>query len=183
MLVEHASGVHFFDAEPWGPDELDWAEQDCEIVYTDASALGIGVWFPWISLAYFCDLPGDPPAETIFFFEALAICCAMHCAIRFRLDTRLQRLKRLGVYSDNSNSVDIFNTLKAKPPYNHILRSSVDLVLEKQFQYRVQHIPGKDNIIADALSRRQFDFVRELVPDVVIKNFIPPLDALGAVKK
>ncbi|TFY52988.1 hypothetical protein EVJ58_g9702 [Rhodofomes roseus] len=181
--VENAQGVCFLDAEPWGLDELDWADPLCEIAYTDASAQGIGLWFPWLKQAYFCDLPGDPPADTIFFFEALAVCCAMHCIVQWRRDTGCLQLRRFGVYSDNSNSVNIFDSLRAKPAYNSILRSAVDLCISESFQFRVQHIPGKDNVIADALSRRQFDLVQELVPDVNITTFQPPRDALGAIKK
>jgi len=47
----------------------------------------------------------------------------------------------------------------------------------------VEHIPGQQNVIADALSRFHNELVKDLVPTAQIFDFEPPRDALGAAKK
>jgi hypothetical protein len=52
-----------------------------------------------------------------------------------------------------------------------------------KFEVRVVHVPGVDNVVADALSRFNNAYVLRLVPDLVILTFQPPLGMLGAYKK
>ncbi|KAJ7772338.1 hypothetical protein B0H16DRAFT_1714534 [Mycena metata] len=49
------------------------------------------------------------------------------------------------------------SSLRAKPAYNEILKSSVDVLIANNFQLRVFLIPGKKNVVADALSRWRND--------------------------
>ena len=51
-------------------------------------------------------------------------------------------ISRLVVFSDNTNTVAILNSLCAKPEYNSILKSAVGLLLSFKAQLRVLHIPG-----------------------------------------
>ncbi len=113
-----------------------------------------------------------------FFFEALAVCSALH-----RLPpwiTAGRHIQHLGVLSDNTNTVNIFNTLRADPPYNPILISAVDVRLRFDIDMRVDYIPGELNSIADAISRYNFDRAVRLDPLLVLFPFILPRDALGA---
>ena len=183
--VQQARGVFFFGAEPWNIPDLAPAHPDHELVYTDASALGMGIWLPWHCQGFFCERPSDAPVGIIFYFEALAVCIGLHQAIAYRSQHGFPAANRIGVYSDNSNTVDIFNSLKALPDYSRILRSAVDLSLctDAHVQFRVEHIAGKENTIADALSRCRFDLVRSLIPAVQINICQPPQSALGAVGK
>jgi hypothetical protein len=114
----------------------------------------------------------------IFYFEALAVCAAVHL-----LADMDDRPSKLLVYTDNTNTVAMFNSLRAQPPYNGLLRSAMDVLLEHGVDLRVAHVPGEENTIADALSRFQNERVLTLVPDVDILDFIPPQDALGASEK
>ncbi|KAH9857232.1 hypothetical protein C2E23DRAFT_900451 [Lenzites betulinus] len=123
--------------------------------------------------------PASAPTNTIFFFEALAICAAVHRARAWRRAGRF--VKRFAILSDNSNSVAIFNTLRASPRYNGILKSAIDVMVDCGVDVRVDHIPGTLNVIADALSRGRLDFVREHVPNITLLPLIPPQDALGPV--
>ncbi len=181
-LVGHlrtATGIHFLTAETWTPADLDEHDPQHEFAMVDASALGMGVYFPWRHIGYFCDLPANPPSDAIFFYEALSVCTALHRVPAWREAGRA--IFRLAVLSDNSNAVSIFNSLKAEPAYNSILISAVDVILNTGVDLRVDHVPGELNVVADALSRRRFDLARSLDPSLTLLSLIPPQDALGAV--
>jgi hypothetical protein len=86
-------------------------------------------------------------------------------------------LQKLVIYTDNLNTVQIFNSLSAQPAYNEILKTAVDYLLSdisNPIQLRVIHVPGELNTIADALSRGSLHSVVDNVPDIVINNFTPP---------
>lgn len=122
-------------------------------------------------------VPGSPPKDTIFFFEALAVVSVVDAV------TRLPSIPaRLLIYSDNSNTVDIFHSLRSLPPYNDLLKFTVSLLIKFNISLRVVHVPGVDNGIADALSR--FDNARALAacPGLSISTFQPPRAALGQEK-
>ena len=95
-------------------------------------------------------LPTDsvPPSGTIFYFKALAVVSVVHAA------SRMQNIPRcLLVYSDNTNTVNIFHSLRALPPYNDLLKFTVSILMDHDISLRVIYVPGADNIIADSLSR------------------------------
>ncbi|KAH9950545.1 hypothetical protein B0H21DRAFT_666832, partial [Amylocystis lapponica] len=146
--------------------------------YVDASGLGLGIYFPWRQIGLYADLPCDMPPGAIFFFEAVAACSAIHEFGRRLRGPTLRR--RLAIRSDNTNTCAIFTTLRALPTHNSILKSAVDVMLAHDIDVRLTHIPGVENSVADALSRRRFDIVQRLVPDLPVEVFTPPRDALGA---
>jgi hypothetical protein len=75
------------------------------------------------------------------------------------------------IHTDNRNTVDIFTSLRALPDYNSILRTSVDLLYAGNHDLRVLHIPGVQNEVADALSRRDYTRAWCLRPDLEISEF------------
>jgi hypothetical protein len=172
--IKNSDGIHFLKSVIWSPHD---AGHTTMVAYTDASSKGIGVWFPGEHVGYQCSLPSNAPKDAIFFFEALAVCSAILLARSFRKTTRLI------VYTDNTNTFNIFNSFAAKPVYNRILMSSIDMLIEDEVDLRVYHILGKDNLIADPLSRYKNDLACLLLPGLIISLFIPPQDALGASKK
>ncbi|KAH9858114.1 hypothetical protein C2E23DRAFT_865081 [Lenzites betulinus] len=176
--VVNASGIRLLDANAWSPRDLIQGSLGDEFALTDASGVGMGIYFPWLSLGFYCDLPTGAPTDTIFFFEAWAVCAAIHRAGAWREAGRFVR--RLAVLSDNSNSVAIFNSLRATPTYNPILKSAINVMIDCDIDVCVDHIPGELNVIADALSRGKLDLVRERVPGITLLQFSPPRDALGA---
>ena len=60
---------------------------------------------------------------------------------------------------------------------------SIDMLLEDELDLQVFHIPGKDNLIADPLSRYKNRPTTTLFPGLIIGTFLPPQDVLEAPKK
>ncbi|KAJ7939196.1 hypothetical protein B0H13DRAFT_2300949 [Mycena leptocephala] len=108
--LRESAGILLFEAVDWNR----FTEADVTIFCEASLHLGMGFWMPELLLGFYSPTPLEPPAETIFFFEAFALC--------------------------------------ATPNYNPLLRTTVDNNLD----LRVLHIKGKENYIADAVSRQQF---------------------------
>lgn len=147
-------------------------------VYTDASGDGMGYWFPSLNLGFQSHLPDGCPLGTIFFFEALAVTAAILDAVE-----RLHPYDRLAVFTDNMNSVVMFNTLAALPPYNWLLLIAMDAILASHVDLRVFHVAGIHNTVADCLSRWKNEDAVQVSPGLTISPFQPPRNTLGASKK
>jgi hypothetical protein len=112
-------------------------------------------------------------------FKALCVALAIHSIQAHCLTTQTAV-----IYTNNTNSVDMFNSLWALPAYNPILISSVDILIAQSLDLRVLHIEGEKNSVADTLSCGNFELAKSLAPGgLTIINFSPPQDALGVVKK
>jgi hypothetical protein len=70
--------------------------------------------------------------------EMLAVLSVLRHAM---VDQNRQREKIL-MYTDNTNTVDAFNSLHADPSHNTILIQAVDLQVETLCQVRVLYIEG-----------------------------------------
>jgi hypothetical protein len=151
------SGSRVLQSVDWNPDTADIT------AYCDALLTGLGFWFPDLSTGFCSSVPEDPSKDTIFYFEALSVLSAT--------------LNKLVVYTDNLNTVHMFNSLSALPAYNEILKSAVDQLLSdinNPIQLRVIHISGESNTVADALSRGQLHTVVDNVPNITVNTFSPP---------
>ena len=172
--IKRSNGVHFLKSVVWSPSDTGHTTM---VAYTDASSKGLGVWFPGEHVGYQCPLPLNAPKDAIFYFEALAVCSAILLASSF------QKTSHLIVYTDSTNTFDIFTSLAAKPVYNKILMCSIDMLLEDDLDLHVFHIPSHDNLIANPLSRYKNRLATILSPGLIIGTFTPPQDAMGAPKK
>jgi hypothetical protein len=148
------------------------------MVYCNVCPEGLDFWYLSTHLGFYVPTPSNPLASVIFYFEALCILCAL-------IDTahRIENGARLLIYTDNLNSVHIFNSLSCLPSYNHLLRHAIDILLSHNIDLRVLHVPGVNNGVADALSRCHFSSALDLDPDLKISPFQPPRWTLGAAKK
>ncbi|PBK84919.1 hypothetical protein ARMGADRAFT_1088068 [Armillaria gallica] len=171
--IEKSDGVCCFDSTNW-----DLILDATITVLCDACLNGMGFWIPKIACSFVCPTPALPEGEeVIFFFEALCVCAAIHWVAE-TLSPELR--KRVTIFMDNMNTVDIFNSLRALPTYNPILKAAVDVMISHSIDLHVIHIPGPDNKIVDALSRSLFLKARKLVPCLLILSFKPPHEVLGA---
>jgi hypothetical protein len=172
--IRESSGVYLLRSLHWGESEAD------QILYCDACLEGMGFWYPFTSdpVAFYSPVPPDIPPHFIFYYEALCVLSALqHASQTLCIPSRIM------IYSDNTNTVDIFHSLRALPAYNFILRSAVDILLKSNHQLRVQYVPSDQNDIADAISRQQFNRALTLCPKLRINFFEPPRLPLGAPKK
>jgi hypothetical protein len=82
-------------------------------------------------------------------------------------------------YCDNTNTVDIFNTLSARPRINPILKEFIDIIVPSHHDFKVIWIPTAENSVADALSRFDIDKACRLVAGLRVNTFEPPRITLG----
>ena len=160
--LESSSGVLLLKSIHWGLSDA------THVIYCDACPSGMGFWYPGLDIGFVSPTPTQWNPLLIFYFEALCVLSALHDAHR-----RSPSGSRFLIYTDNSNTVDIFNTLRALPDYNHLLLTAVDILDEGHHDLRVLHVPGVKNGVADALSRLQLTRALELVPGLKISPFQP----------
>ena len=78
--------------------------------------------------------------------------------------SRLQN-KKVKFYIDNRALVDIINTQTSKSKrVMALMRPFILYTLQNNIIFRARHIEGKNNEIADAISRQQWDRFRRLAP-------------------
>ena len=161
--LSNSSGIHLLKS-------IYWDTHDATLtIYCDACPEGMGFWYPHLNIAFYAPTPYYENPDLIFYFEALCVHSALFDAHRRTGDGE----GRFLIYTDNSNTVDIFNTFRALPPYNHLLKTAVDILNHGNNDLRVLHVPGVDNAVADALSRADFYRALGLVPNLKILTFDP----------
>ena len=160
--LDESSGVRLFKSMKWEINEA-----TC-VAETDACPQGFGFWYPDLGLGFATSTPQGTPSTQIIFYEALAVLSVLDDA-----RCRFPSGSKIVVYCDNSATVAMFNSLRALPEYNCILKAAVDVLMLRDFQLRVLHIAGDLNSVADALSRADFMKALQLHPGLSIKAFEP----------
>jgi len=150
---------------------LSWGLKDATLlIYCDACPARMGFWYPKMRIGFYSPTLAYQNPELILYFKALCVLSAIY-------DAHHRSLHRSGgylvVFTDNSNTVDIFNTLRALPPYNNILKAAVDIITEGDHSLHVLHIPGVENVVADALSRADFQRALNVIPNLKLSTFEP----------
>lgn len=171
--MDHLKGLFCYKLLDFDP-----LVEDVVVAYTNASGIGLGLWFPHENFTGQCQLPTDPPKDTIYFFKALVVCLAIHF-----IPNMTEIPSKMLIYTDNSNTVAMFNSLRAHPPYNTILLVAVDILQQYDVDLWAEFIPGYSNRVVDTLSWFQNKHLLMLAPAASFFDFEPPWNALGAVKK
>jgi hypothetical protein len=170
-ILSTAIGVRFIDNDCWEDHEADM------VVWTDAS-LKLAIAFVYANKGFVYEIrEADPKVKIdIFFLEMIGILSAVHHAASLPSPP-----KRLLIWSDSLNSVQIHNSLRATEAlHNGVLLAIASIIIRTGIDLRVRHIPGKENIRADLLSRFLFkDFHRQF-PSYRVHSFEPPRDLLPA---
>ena len=161
--IERSDGVQLFKSISWSPSVADF------VIYCDACPEGMGFWYPAFKDGYYAPTPVNVPSNVIFYYETLCVVSAL-----VNVASRAPHGSKILIYTDNLNSVDIFRSLHCLPSYNHLLRLAMDVLIENDFSLRVLHVPGEDNIIADALSRVHFSVALQIEPYLNLHTFNPP---------
>src|SRR5882724_4821579 len=166
--IEASDSVHMLDA-------IEWNEQDANLViYYDASLSGLGFVAPQLKLSFYVLTPDDSPLQTIFFFKALCISAAILWALG--LDGPIHHLL---IFTDSLNCVEMINSLSTQEGYNEILLFVMRILVTTKISLQVFHVPGADNVTADALSRNLPRVAVMSLPGLEIHLFEPPRGTLG----
>ena len=152
-----------------------WDMTDATVtIYCDACPEGMGFWDPATLKGFYSPTPDEWCKRFIFYFEALCVLSAIHY-----IDLNFPFASRILIYTDNQNTVDMFNSYWCSPDYNLILKAAIDIIIPHQHDLRVLHVPGVENGVADALSRCDFMRALDLAPGLTIDLFTPYTWVLG----
>ncbi|TFY77497.1 hypothetical protein EWM64_g6514 [Hericium alpestre] len=168
---ERFDGIHIITSHEWDSSQADL------IIYCDASLTGgLAFWSPAHHRGFLSELPTAPSnADTIFWYEALTVVSALDWACSLSPTPQ-----RVAIFSDSLNTVQMFNSMRARPSYNELLLFTCRKLLLHHVDLRVFHIAGEVNIIADTLSRNLLHVALQYEADLDIHLFQPPRLTLGA---
>ena len=89
--------------------QINWDTSSANItLYCDTCLEGMGFWSPDKCVGYYSPVPETTTKEHIFYYEALCILSAIHYVTNFLC---VPPTSKILIYTDNDNTVAIFNTL------------------------------------------------------------------------
>lgn len=162
-------GVYFISSTDWSAEDADM------LLLTDACLFGMGFWSPHLLLAFQTRI-NTAISRPIFYWEAYTVVSALHWA----LHSSSPPPRRVLIYCDNMNTVNLFSSLRALPQYNPLILTACDMMIRFGCQLRVAHISGAQNGVADSLSRFDNPTALSQVPNLSVLPFTPPQLMLGA---
>ena len=168
--LQLTAGIHLLSSIAWTEEEADL------VIFMDTSLTGFGMWLPALHVAYYRRIPPSSVRFKIFYYEALAVVCAIHWAAQ-----RTPLPRQVAIHTDNMNTVDMFSSMKPRVSFVEMMKFAVDVLLASNMDLRVFHISGNLNDVADKLSRNQLSAVHDSHPDLQILHYEPPSQLLGAL--
>ncbi|CAA7267380.1 unnamed protein product [Cyclocybe aegerita] len=100
-LLDNSSRVFLLKSLLWDFDNT------TSLVYCDVCPKGMGFWYPNLGLGFYSPTPSHANPELIFYFEALCILSALYDA---HLCSPPRGDGHFIIFTDNSNTVDIFES-------------------------------------------------------------------------
>lgn len=154
--------------------DVDWVSADDLHLYTDSAgnaALGCGVYFKgeWSYLQWPSSWSHTGLLTDITFLELVPIFLA------FYLWRHQFKSLRVRFACDNMSVVHILNTKTSKSErVMQLVRRMVLWSLQGSFHFSAHHVPGRSNIIADSISRFQWQEFRLAAPNASIQPTVVP---------
>ena len=140
--------------------EHGWEDDSAIQLFTDAAAsIGFGAYFngKWVQGRWPEDVLRNPPS--IAFLEMFPLVVAVLCWAPLLTNCKIT------FHTDNLAVMHIINQQSSHcPKIMHLVRMFVLEYLRYNIVFRAVHVPGKDNIIADALSRFQISRFQAAAP-------------------
>lgn len=156
-------------------------------IYVDASGVGVGAWF---APAWFSAPPPEPllslansAESTSADFSTATIRSTLYelFAAATALATWADRLRgtNVTVFSDNEGAVSLSAKGSSRSAdLMHIYRAMLFTAAQHDFSFRLVHLPGVTNVLADHLSRLQVDAFKAREPAASAEPtplLLPPL--------
>lgn len=146
-----------------------WDVSEADVtIYCDACPAGMGFWPPSHGKAFFFRCPPEFDRNSDF-CEAATIVSALQWALWLEVSLNLRVL----IYSDNLATVEVFSSMRGNLPYYHMTMQAAAWIHNHVILWRILHVPGLDNQIADYLSQGTLDRVQTLSPLLQTADFIP----------
>lgn len=167
QFLEHFNGIVIF------PD-TEWSTPETLQLFTDSTGsenLGCGCYFQgqWTYFQWPAEWQNSQILKDITFLELIPIVLAFMI-----LGVSLSS-KMLILHIDNISLVHILNKQSSKSDrVMSLLRPLMLMSLKNNIQFKAQHIPGKSNIIADAISRKQWEVFRKEAPSADLNPQLIP---------
>jgi hypothetical protein len=171
-IIEESDGICMLNAVDWDTGDADLT------VFCDASLSGMGFFCSSFNVGFVSPVPQTALIHTIFYYEALCVVSALLWASQLPMPPR-----RLLIYTDSMNAVEMFHSFKALDGYNNLLLFAVGILIHSHTSLHVFHVPRSENIVTDALSRSLLHIVEAHHPGLVIRLFQPPPEAMGVAER
>lgn len=157
---------------PERPFRVLYSDPACPPLHTDASA-SVGFGAVWGSQWFFGTWPEGKTCN-IAVLELFPIVLAMHM-----MDSRVSDMT-IKVYTDNIALVSVINRLYSRDSLlRRLVRPLVRICLASNINITAAHIPGKDNVGPDMLSRGMINNFRRTFPQMNAAPVQIPLQLLG----
>nr|XP_033958140.1 uncharacterized protein LOC117460704 [Pseudochaenichthys georgianus] len=169
LLLAHWNGITFFY------DDLVYSSDSMRFFTDAAPSVGFGGFFQgeWFAGPWPPSFPNHASSSALHEIYPIAVACHVWGHLWLR--------KRISVLCDNQSVVWIIN--KGRSSCSDIMpfmRSITWSSLTHNFFISARHVPGHLNIVADSLSRFQFQTFRNLCPEASPQPVgIPPLHLLS----
>lgn len=156
--LEKSDGNLVLESCVWHIKEADF------LCTTDACNTGLGIWLPNTIEGF--HTPLSLPARDIYWAELAAASHGILMGIE-------RGAKKILICSDSSNVCDLFSSHNPANIVVDIFQAIISKIIAEGVDVRIAHIPGKKNFFADALSRGLLYKVSSMLPEAVIRPFIP----------